>query len=103
MIAETSWWAADRKDNAVATATKAADTSQKQIITAIYAAYSGTKTGILTIKEGTTTKITLDVVNSLSLEGLELEFAAGTAVSAELSASGTATVYGSVLLNGYTQ
>jgi hypothetical protein len=45
----------------------------------------------------------LDVVNSLSLDNLELEFAAGAAVSAVLAASGTGGVYGSVLLTGYTK
>jgi len=103
MIPETAWYATDRKDNALSTATKAADTNSKQVITAIYAGFSAAATKTLVIKEGTTAKVTLDVVNSLSLEGLELEFAEGAAVSAELAASGTAGVYGSVALNGYTR
>lgn len=103
MIPETSWYATARQDNALATATKAAETNTKQVITAIYAGFSAAATKTLVIKEGTTVKITLDVVNSLSMEGLELEFAEGAAVSAELAASGTAGIYGSVLLQGYTR
>lgn len=103
MIPESSWFATERKDNAKATATKAADANQKQVITAIHAAYSNTKTATLIIKESTTAVMTLDVVNSLSMDNLELEFAEGASVSAELAASGTAGVFGSVLLNGYTK
>ena len=103
MNAETAWYATDRKDNALVTATKAAEANVKQVITSIAAAFSGAATKTLIIKEGTTAKITLDVVNSLQLDNLELEFAAGAAVSAELAASGASGVYGSVLLNGYTK
>lgn len=103
MIPETAWHATDRKDNALATASKAAESNVKQVITAIYAGFSAAATKTLVIKEGATIKITLDVVNSLSLEGLELEFTDGAAVSAELTASGTIGVYGSVILNGYTR
>lgn len=100
---ETSWYATDRKDNALATATKAAEANTRQVITGIYAAFSGTATKTLVIKEGATVKLTLDVVNSLTLDGLELEFASGAAVSAELTASGTAGIFGSVVLNGYSK
>jgi hypothetical protein len=103
MIPETSWYATDRQNNAAATATKTADSRQVQVITGIYAAYSEAKTATLAIKEGATTKIAMDVVNSLTLVDLELEFTPGAAVSAVLDASGTAGVYGSVLLNGYTR
>ena len=98
---ENSWYATDRKDNAIATASKVAEPLSKNVITTIHAAYSKTVTGTLVIKEGTTTKVTLDVVNSLDLDNLNLEFAAGSAVSAELSASGASGTYGSILLNGY--
>ena len=103
MNAETAWYATARADNAIATATKAAEANSKHVITSIYAAFGGASTKTLLIKEGVTTRITLDVVNSLALEGLALEFAAGAAVSAELAASGSAGVNGSVLLNGYTK
>ena len=102
MNAETAWYATARESNATATANKAAEANSKHVITAIYAGFSGASNKTLLIKEGATTKITLDVVNSLSIEGLELEFAAGAAVSAELAAGGSG-IYGSVLLNGYTK
>ena len=103
MTQENSWYATDRKDNAIATASKVAEPFSNNVITAIHAAFSGTKNGTLDIKEGTTTKITLDVVNSLDLDNLNLEFAEGKAISAVLSASGTSGTYGSILLNGYVK
>lgn len=103
MIQENSWYATDRKDNATATTSIAAEPLSNHVITAIHAAYSGAKTGTLVIKEDTTAKITLEVVNSLDLDGLNIELGEGKAISAELSASGTGGVYGSVLLNGYTR
>lgn len=103
MIQENSWYATDRKDNAAATASRAAEPLSNHVITAIHAAYSGAVTGTLTVKEGTTSKVVVDVVNSLSLDGLNIELGEGKAISAELSASGSAGVYGSVLLNGYTR
>lgn len=103
MIPENAWYATDRKDNALATATKAADTNAKQVITHIHAAYGNLINGTVVIKEGVTTKATLDVQGTLTLSGLEMEFASGAAVSAELSASGTVGTYGSILLHGYTK
>jgi hypothetical protein len=100
---EATWYATARIDNGAATATKAADTNQRQVITSISAAFSGAKTKTLLIKEGSTTKITLDVVNSLTLNDISIEFADSAAVSAVLEASGTAGVYGSVLISGYTK
>src|SRR5690554_4815826 len=99
---ENVWYETDRKDNAVATASHAAEPNVKHVITGIYAAYSAAKTGTLIIKEGTSSKITLDVQNSLSVNNVEIEFTSGAAISAVLSASGTAGTNGSVLLTGYT-
>lgn len=101
MNSETTWYATDRKDNALATATKAADTNQSQVLYAVYAAYSDLYSGTLTIKEGAVTRAVLDVQNTLHLTNLHIEFGAGQAISAELSASGGAGVFGSILLHGY--
>jgi hypothetical protein len=99
---ENVWYETDRKDNAVATATHAAEPGVKHVITGIYASYSGTANGTLTIKEGATVKATLDMQNQVSIDK-EMEFASGEAVTVELSASGSAGVYGSLLVNGYTK
>jgi hypothetical protein len=99
---DTAWWETDRKNNATATATKTADANQKQIITGVYAAYSDLFAGTLVIKENSVAKLTLDVQGKLELNDIVMEFTAGLAVSAELSASGTAGVYGSVFLHGDT-
>lgn len=100
---EATWYATARASNAAAVATKAADMNQRQVITSITAAFSGTKTKTLTISEGSTVKVTLDVVNSLTLTDIYIEFSDSAAVSVELEASGTAGMYGSVLISGYTK
>lgn len=103
MIPETAWYATDRKDNALAAAAKAADANSKQVITHLHAAYSDLINGTVVIKEGAVTKATLDVQGSLTLTGMEMEFTDSADVSVELSASGTAGKYGSVLLHGYSR
>lgn len=98
------WYAPpDRQNNATATATKAAVANQQHVITGIYCAFSGTATKTVVIKQGSTAIMTLDVVNSLSLVGIEIPIAMGSACSAELAASGSAGVYGSVALFGYSE
>jgi hypothetical protein len=51
MITESAWYATDRKDNGAATAAKAADANQKQVITGINAGFSAAATKTLTIKD----------------------------------------------------
>jgi hypothetical protein len=98
---DSTYYNSDRKDNAVATATITGETGANIVLLNIYAAYSDLFSGTLTIKEGSTTKMTLDVQGKLQLSDLTIQFSEGASVSAELSASGEAGVYGSVFLHGY--
>jgi len=100
---ENSWWETDRKDNAAATAAHVKEPNAKHVITGVYAAFSEPMNGTLVIKEETTTKITLDVQGKINRSDLNIELDTNKNAVAELSASGTAGVYGSVLLLGYTK
>lgn len=102
---EATWYAKDSQDNALATATKAAVANQKHVITHVSASFSAAATKLLQIKHGTTVVWEGYVVNSLVVDLTSAFPAAGTntAVSAELAASGTASVLGKVNLAGYTE
>lgn len=104
-IRPAEWTATDSQDNATATATKsAAGAGRLHVITAVVASYGAAKTGLLTVKHGTTTVLEAYVVNSAVIPiptGLR-NTNANEAVSAELAASGTGGVLGKVALLGYT-
>ena len=100
---ENTWYLTDRDDNATSTATKAAEPGSSHVITGIHAGYSAAATKTLVIKEGSTAKITLNVVNQMDLSDVEIPLTAGEAITVELAASGTGGVYGGFLVTGYTK
>jgi hypothetical protein len=101
------WGVPASGNNALATATKAAATGRRHILTGVVAGFgTGTVVGrpLCTVKVGATTvfqgpvEVTSPLVVSLpNIPGAENE-----AVSAELAASGTASVLGYVTLLGRT-
>lgn len=95
------WVASDSKDNALATATKAAVTGATHVLTGISASYSGAKTGLLQVKDSTTVVFEHYIVNA-DVIPLDIAIAAGHAVSAELAASGAGGTLGKVNITGYT-
>lgn len=95
------WVATDSKDNAIATATKAAATGKTHIITGAFASFSATKSGLLQVKDGNTV-IAEQYIYDSGYIPLNVKATAGNAVSAVLTASGTATTLGKVNLTGFT-
>ena len=93
----------DRQNNAKATAAMSASANVAHRITTLYCAFSGAATKTVVIKDGSTAIHTFDVVNSCLLTGLDIAGTAGNAVSAELAASGSAGVYGSVCIAGESE
>jgi hypothetical protein len=102
-IISEGWVSTASADNALATATKAAETGKSHYITTIFASYSGAKTGLLQIKDGAAVIAEYYIVNAdvISLP-TPIKATAGNAVSVELAASGTAGTLGKVNLVGYT-
>jgi hypothetical protein len=95
------WVVKDSKDNSTATATKAAAAGKTYIITGVAAGYSSAKLGTLEIKDDSTTIFETSVNNAIDMN-LNIRITTGKAVSAVLSASGTAGVIGKVNLIGFT-
>lgn len=96
-------------DNATATATKAAGGARvRQVILAAIVAFDGDAQGkVFQIKDGTTIKIEVPILQSPTIihaggETPLLRGALNGAVSGVLAASGTAGVNGFVTLIGYT-
>lgn len=100
----TAWVVSASQDNALASATKAADdVGRSHYITGVYASYSAAKTGLLQVKVGSTVVFEHYVVNSEAINfEIPIQCAPGQAVSAELAASGTAGQIGKVNLTGFT-
>lgn len=97
------WVAKDSKDNALATATKAAVSGSSHYITNIVADFSATATKTLQIKDGTTVIAEFSVVDSAVINlGAAIKITKGNAVSAELAASGAGGTVGKVNLIGFT-
>lgn len=100
----STWLAHDRRDNAIATATQAADPrGRSHKITTIFASYSGVRTGLLQIRRDAVVIAEHYVVNSAVIPFNEpLLIGPSSAVSATLEASGTGGIFGSVSMVGYT-
>lgn len=100
----TAWVVSASQDNALATATKAADgVSRSHYITGVYASYSAAKTGLMQVKVDTTVIFEMYVVNSMAIDfEIPIQCAPGQAVSAELATSGTAGTIGKINLTGFT-
>ena len=63
-VKHTAWVVSASQDNALATATKAADgVSRSHYITGVYASYSAAKTGLMQVKVGATIVFEMYVVN----------------------------------------
>ncbi|MEW6183847.1 MAG: hypothetical protein AB1500_11875 [Bacillota bacterium] len=98
-----SWVAADSKDNAEATATKAAVTGAVHFVSHVSASFSGAATKLLQIKDDVTIIFERYIVNAETVNfSVPLKITSGKAVSAVLAASGTAGVIGKVNLAGFT-
>lgn len=98
-----SWVEKANADNAVATAIRAAEESVTHFITGIVAAFSGTATKVLQVKDGNTVIFEAPVVNGLAVDLVApLKGTPGNAVSATLAASGTAGIVGYVNLIGFS-
>lgn len=96
--------AKDSKDNAAATATAAAGTSnQRYCITGYDFSYSvGTTSGLLQLLDGTTVILEHYVSGRQFLNFISpIQGSLGSSFSAVLSASGTAGVIGKVDIRGY--
>lgn len=99
-----AWVETANADNVAATATRAAETGKSHYVTSVSASFSASVAGaLLTISEGAA-EIARVYVHDHAEVSLPkpIEIAEGTAVSAELAASGSAGVVGAVNLTGYT-
>ena len=98
------WINKDSKDNALATATVAADAKKTHFVHAIRASFNDPAiSGTLTIKQGATVLNELDVHGSRDIDFVQpMPFKMGVAVSATLSASGTAGKIGKVSVEGFS-
>lgn len=106
MSSQAGWVAVDSKDNAAATAAKAAptDTRKQHVVYEVDASYSATKTLLLQIKDGTTViweGYVYDQRHVSFPRGIAITI--GAACSAVLAASGTGGVIGKVNLHGVTR
>lgn len=98
-----SWKAADSKDNAEATASKAAETGKTHYVTHVSASFSAAAAKLLQIKDDTTVIYEHYIVDSAAvIFPTPLKITAGKAVSAVLAPSGTAGTIGKVNLVGFT-
>lgn len=99
---ENPWTAKDSQDNALATATHAAATDQAHVIDYVTCSYSVAGTsGLLQVKEGSTV-IEEHYIHGADTIPLGYKAAKGSAVSAELAASGTAGQIGKVNIIGHS-
>lgn len=92
-------------DNALATATRAAEPGRRHVMTKIEASYSSSSTsGLLVVRRGSTVIARKHIHGAGAMDLGDPGFVASTneAVSAELSASGTAGVTGTVTVLGFT-
>jgi len=99
--AANGWVATDSKDNALATASKAAATDKTHVLTGVFASFSAAITKLLQIKDGSTVIAEHYIVNAEFIP-LNIKGTAGNAVSAELAASGTGGTIGKVNITGFT-
>lgn len=101
-LAKSKFRATASQDNALATATQAAVTDKRHVITHISGAYSVALIGLIQVKDATTVIWESYVHNQLDV-ALEIEGTKGNAVSVELAASGTGGQLGKVNIAGYTE
>jgi hypothetical protein len=102
-ITSTAWIKNDSKDNAVATATKAASPGNTQCLDGVIAGFTTNPAvpKLLTIKDGTTTIAEFYFLNSAYIPLHGVICGEGNAVSAEIEASGVAGNLGKVALIGH--
>ena len=97
------WYVTDRKDNAIATCTKAAEAGKKHFIVAVIAGYSDVSVEkLITVKDGATEimygKTSIPITPAKPLKGTS-----GNLVSASIPASGAAGTIGIVTMIGFTE
>lgn len=99
----SDWVITAEEDNALATATKAAESGKRHYIVTILASYSGTKTGNLEVKDGSTSLFNFVIENEEVIPlSKPLPISEGNALNVELEASGTGGELGDVTVIGYT-
>lgn len=100
----SEWIVTDSKDNATATATKAANANQTHYITGVYYSFSAAVSGKLgTIKKDTTVLGNFYVYNQLAAPfPFPVAVPKGSAATAELAASGAGGTLGAVVMTGFT-
>lgn len=97
------WTENDSQDNALATATRAAETHSRHVIMFAVVSYGTASTsGLLQVKQGSTV-VAEHYIHGADVIPLELYGDVNQAVSAELAASGTGGVLGKVALVGYSE
>lgn len=98
------WVEKANADNAVATATRAAQAGRKHYIEAITGSYGLSKSGILTIKDGDTVIYEFIVYDTEHIEfPRPIPITRGNAVHVELTASGAGGTIGYVNMVGVTR
>lgn len=98
---EAEWTATASQDNLLATATKAAVAGKAHTIRTIVASFSVANVKLLQVKVDTTVVLEQYVHNAEVIQ-LDYRAPAGSAVSAELAASGTGGQVGKVAIVGHT-
>lgn len=97
------WSEIDNQTNALATATRVAETGKRHQVTGVSGSFSAAAAGILLVVKDGTTEIYREYIHNAGGMSFPapLDITEGAACSAELSAGGAAVI-GSVNLNGYT-
>lgn len=101
MILENSFTVDATATGALATATKAATTGKRYVITGAHASYNDAFIGEVAIKVGAVVKATFHVHSQRDIKGLQIEAASSEDVSAELLTGTPTTGVGRVTLTGF--
>lgn len=100
---QVGWIEQDSEDDAIATATHAAETGKQHVIMSCSASFSATKTVLLQLKDDSTVIWEGYVYNSAHVSFPQgIGITPGNACSAVLAASGTGATIGKVNLTGVT-
>jgi hypothetical protein len=105
-IDATDWVVSTSADNALATATKAADPMRCHYVVGYVAGFSGAVQKVASLKAGGATLLSIpikDAGNGLVIFPRPIKFGRNQSVSLELPASGTAGILGYVALIGFSK
>lgn len=103
MAGRTEWVEEASATNTTGTATHAAESERTHVVTMITASYEGNVDGLLTLLDGTTTVLRIQVHDDFQLSlAYPIRLTEGNKAEATLEASGGAGVVGYVSIGGYT-